>query len=92
MVVGVTHVRNHMCQAVFTMLSLMLAIHDFMSTYLYVKIGRFLNLEEYCDDDSDSEFEFRFGGGGWNGWNEVDIGDWDDVVVSDSEDSGVELN
>lgn len=29
-------------------------------------------------------------GGGWNGWREVNIRGWDDVVDCDSEDSGVD--
>lgn len=78
------------------MISLTLVAYDFIQ-YVGERISGFIGLNDLDYGDEESEWEFRFGGGGWNGWREIDIGDWDNILLdieddirSESGDSGVE--
>lgn len=69
------------------MISLLVVVH---SAVMYV-INYFNNdMNDHEDDDVESvdSWEWR-GGGGWNGWREVELGEeWDSE--SEESDSGVE--
>jgi len=76
------------CVSVVVMISLLLVVNDLLTDYFIPSVCSFLNIQQE-DWELDSEFHWQ-GGGGWNGWREVNIGDWSDSDC-ESEDSGVDF-